>query len=120
MLVVILLRERGIGTFSNSSGCSVTKNKELRGIKLCNNGSQKAPLLRVLQHRDVDGATIVVLVHIKIIIGDSLLLFIQLLIDLVLSSEMSDVGQHNDASDMEDFGPGMMKKKTRRNKRSVD
>ncbi len=53
MLVVILLRERGIGTFSNSSGCSVTKNKELRGIKLCNNGSQKAPLLRVLQHRDV-------------------------------------------------------------------
>jgi hypothetical protein len=36
-------------------------------------------------------------------IMDSLLLFIQFLIDLVLSSEMSDVGQHNDASDMEDF-----------------
>jgi hypothetical protein len=55
------------------------------------------------QHRGVDGATIVVLVHIKILI-DSLLLFIQLLIDLVLSSEMSDVGQHNDASIAGSFG----------------
>jgi hypothetical protein len=80
------------------------------------------------QHRGVDGATIVVLVHIKILI-DSLLLFIQLLIDLVLSSEMSDVGQHNDASDMDDFQDGVVEmeprfrydqKKTRRYKRSVD
>lgn len=65
-----------------------------------------------MTHGGVDGATIVVLVHIKMLI-DSLLLFIQLLIDLVLSSEMSDVGQHNDASDMDDFQDGVVEMEPR-------